>query len=361
MLRDLGLTMLIQHKVLYITTPEEADSRLETRIYDVADLVHQTESKVEQADFDSLIDTIITTLHPTTWDSVGGPGSIAPLKAVGIEVLIISQTYEVNEAIANLLAHLRAMRRNGNKLEADGVTPAIVVPQPVGAVVKTSPFTAQEEKIRQTLSLPLALQFKETPLKKITDYIHNNTNLQIVIDKNKLAESNVDIEKPMTVDFVGLDLSDALDSLFKETDIGWTIYMGTLLITTPDEIDSLLETRSYDVSDFPAFRNRQGGPEPDYENLIDTITSTIEPTTWDAVGGPGTIVRFEGKGIQAIVVNHQWAVHQQVDKLLNDLRRMRKTALTKEDIEKLPPAPSFPPVTETSSESERTKSGSGMF
>jgi len=39
---------------------------------------------------------------------------------------------------------------------------------------------------------------------------------------------------------------------------------------------------------------RGGGVEPDFESLIDLITSTIEPTSWDEVGGPGAIQEFEG-------------------------------------------------------------------
>ena len=30
---------------------------------------------------------------------------------------------------------------------------------------------------------------------------------------------------------------------------------------------------------------RQMGPQPDFDTLIDLITSTIAPTTWDSVGG----------------------------------------------------------------------------
>ncbi len=39
MLRDLQLTYIIQNEVLWITTPEEAENRLSTRVYPVADLV----------------------------------------------------------------------------------------------------------------------------------------------------------------------------------------------------------------------------------------------------------------------------------------------------------------------------------
>ncbi|NUQ62341.1 MAG: hypothetical protein HUU20_07625 [Pirellulales bacterium] len=60
------------------------------------------------ADFDSLIELITTTIAPTTWDEVGGPGSIAPFETN--LSLVISQTQEVHEEIADLLEQLRRMQ-----------------------------------------------------------------------------------------------------------------------------------------------------------------------------------------------------------------------------------------------------------
>jgi len=31
-----------------------------------------------------------------------------------------------------------------------------------------------------------------------------------------------------------------------------------------------------------------GGPQPDFDSLIELITSTVQPATWDAAGGPGS-------------------------------------------------------------------------
>ena len=363
MLRDMGdLTTVIRHEVLFITTAEEADSMLEIRVYDVADLVYRTGSKDEEPDFDSLINLFTGCVRPQTWDSVGGPASITPFDSVGIKALVFSQTQDAHEEIANLLAHLGAMRRKGNNNETPGAAHATGEAKPAAPSAKASPFTPEEDRIRHMLSLPLALQFKETPLKKIAEYIHNNTNIQVVINSKNRYESNINADIPFTVDLVGVNLSDALDSMLGEKELGWTIFKETLLITSPEEADDLLETRTYDVSDLPAFRNKQGEPVPDYDNLIETITSTILPATWESVGGPGKIEKYETKGIQALVVRNQWAVHQKIDRLLTDLRSLRKSALTKEDIEKLPlsppprekpdeisafatPTPSLPPLT----------------
>lgn len=61
-----------------------------------------------QADFDSLIELIQTTIQPTTWDNVGGPGSIAPFETN--LSLVVSQTQEVHEEIRELLEQLRRLQ-----------------------------------------------------------------------------------------------------------------------------------------------------------------------------------------------------------------------------------------------------------
>lgn len=59
-----------------------------------------------QPDFDSLIELITSTIAPTTWDDVGGPGSLTPHNLS----LVISQTQEVHEEIADLLEQLRRLQ-----------------------------------------------------------------------------------------------------------------------------------------------------------------------------------------------------------------------------------------------------------
>ena len=48
---------------------------------------------------------------PTTWDDVGGPGSIAPGDFGTARALIVSQTYRAHGEIADMLANLRAVAK----------------------------------------------------------------------------------------------------------------------------------------------------------------------------------------------------------------------------------------------------------
>lgn len=62
---------------------------------------------------DQLIDTVVSTIEPSTWDSVGGPGSIQYITVNGRGALVITQTYIVQRKIAHLLEGLRAIAQSG--------------------------------------------------------------------------------------------------------------------------------------------------------------------------------------------------------------------------------------------------------
>jgi hypothetical protein len=62
-------------------------------------------SPAMHADFDTLIETITSTVEPESWDDRGGPGVIAPHEAN--LSLVISQTAEIHEQIAELLEKMR--------------------------------------------------------------------------------------------------------------------------------------------------------------------------------------------------------------------------------------------------------------
>ena len=68
-------------------------------------------------------------------------------------------------------------------------------------------------------------------------------------------------------------------------------------IATVERIsDERIRTTTLDtICSFGLDRGARGGRvEADFDDLIDLITSTIAPDTWDVVGGPGVVHEFEG-------------------------------------------------------------------
>ncbi|MEX2175482.1 MAG: hypothetical protein WD872_14055 [Pirellulaceae bacterium] len=69
-----------------------------------------------------------------------------------------------------------------------------------------------------------------------------------------------------------------------------------------------------------------GGVTADFTSLIDLITTTVAPTTWDALGGPGAIREFETN--LSLVVSQTQDVHEQIADLLEQLRRLQDLQVT---------------------------------
>ncbi len=68
------------------------------------------------------------------------------------------------------------------------------------------------------------------------------------------------------------------------------------------------------------------GVQPDFDPLIDLITSTIKPQTWDEVGGPGTVSKFSNN--LSLVISQTEEVHQAIADLLEQLRRNQDLQVT---------------------------------
>ncbi len=69
-----------------------------------------------------------------------------------------------------------------------------------------------------------------------------------------------------------------------------------------------------------------GGVQPDFDSLIDLITTTVHPTTWAEVGGPSSIERFEGN--LSLVISTTQEVHEDIAELLDQLRRLQDLQVT---------------------------------
>ena len=83
------------------------------KVYPVASLVLSTpDAPTSDADFDTLIDLITSTIAPESWDCVGGPGSINGFPSS--LSLVVTQTPGVHERIVILLKDMEGQHRAVN-------------------------------------------------------------------------------------------------------------------------------------------------------------------------------------------------------------------------------------------------------
>ena len=108
MLKQVELTWLIEGDCIVITTTATAMSHMESRVYPVLDLVVVDRGSHYTDDYDSLLELITASIHPTTWTAVGGVGSVEPFSGGGS--IVVSQTREVHDQLELLLESLRQAR-----------------------------------------------------------------------------------------------------------------------------------------------------------------------------------------------------------------------------------------------------------
>jgi type II secretory pathway component GspD/PulD (secretin) len=109
MLRAYHLAYFVKDEVVVVTTEEAARGQLRAASYPVRDLLSQ--GVVENRE--RLVD-LITDIESTTWAKLGGMGTIDyhPMT----KSLVINQTADVHEQVADLL---QALRRLGERKKSD--------------------------------------------------------------------------------------------------------------------------------------------------------------------------------------------------------------------------------------------------
>jgi hypothetical protein len=306
LLRPLQLAFRVHDGVLQITSQAEYDNKLEVRVYPVGDIVapfNKPEAR-DQADFDALIDVISNTIAPTSWDTVGGPGSMGP----HVQSLIVSQTADVHEQIEGLVRTLRSVQALQRKA--------------LGGAGVDILSDERSAAIGRTLKNRIDWDFSDTPLRDALEFIAKKGGMQVQIDERALTDLNIASETPVTSNLGGIPLKDALDLLLQPLQLTFVIDDEVLLITSRAEADNLLQVRVYpvgDVLDCESGKQGVNASSCDFDSLIDVITTTVAPTTWDDVGGPSSVGSYESA--LALVIAQTQEVHEIVDSLLSRLRQ----------------------------------------
>jgi general secretion pathway protein D len=62
----------------------------------------------------------------------------------------------------------------------------------------------------------------------------------------------------------------------------------------------------------------------DFTGLMNLITTTIQPDTWENLSGPGSMMPY--RACSSLVIRQRWDVHREVLQLLRDLREAKRLA-----------------------------------
>jgi hypothetical protein len=333
LIEDISLVFTVKNEVLLLTSYSTSASNETTHYYEVTDLVRANDRGVEKQNCDALAALIRSqSAMEYMWNETDGTHAIVPLAVGDARFFAVTEVVDWQRSIRDLLVHLHAMQ-HPPRPTAERKTPA-------SAFSSDSPYAERPfPKIRESLEKPIAFDFKELTLDKIAKKIERRSGIPVVVDWRSLDSENIDPSRAFSIDVKEMKLRDALDAMTAELNMTWGIYDDALTITTSENYFANTEKRIYDVHDLPAFRRPDGRPAPDFEQLKLAITQSIQEDSWEEMGGAGSIHEYDSGGIQILVVDQTYAVHERILLFLENMRKLRKWPLTAVEIEKLPPAP----------------------
>lgn len=244
----------------------------------------------------------------------------------------------------------------------------------------------QEMKVYHSLKNPISLHFDNAPITEVMEFIANTQGINIVVDDAGLAEEGITSSTPVSIAVDGIQLRSALNLLLKPLNLHYTIEDEVLQITSRLRQQGDLNVKVYQVADLvvpvslhapstqfrpgtgfenglqniPAFNGLSGnglaqipanpvgglnannglGANPlaaagtngpaavnhDFTALSDLITSVVAPGSWDEIGGQGSISNHDST--LSLVIRQTQAVHQEIEDLLEQLRRLQDLQVT---------------------------------
>lgn len=294
---------------LLITTQEAVEHQLTTEVFSVTDLVHcGTDRCPEAANYDALIELITSTVVPESWDEVGGPGSINALN----EALIISQTEDVLNRVRNLLAMLRvAFALNEQRGDSQ-------------ASISLEQVNQSDKAIDKALEQHITADFRQLPLVDAAKFLAKECGVNLVVDESALEDVGLGNDLPLNFECKGMALRHGLTHMLAAIDLTWIVDDGVLKITTLEAAESAYETRVYPVADLLVQDEsdalfREYSHRGNIDELIDTLTTAIDPSSWSDVGGPGAIQPFAASDL--LVISQTRITHHKIERLLSKLRK----------------------------------------
>lgn len=168
-----------------------------------------------------------------------------------------------------------------------------------------------EMRLRKVLLEPTAIEFIDTPLYDVIDYLEELHDIQIELATAALDAVGLGSDTPITRNLKGISLRSALKLMLGDMELTYIIHDEVLLITTLEAADMITVTRVYYVADLL-----------NEENSIDDFAEIVALATASHPHNPGTIVGFG----DSLVAKVPHSTQHSIARLLARLRATQTNA-----------------------------------
>ncbi|MCI0455887.1 MAG: hypothetical protein L0Z62_02765 [Gemmataceae bacterium] len=115
--------------------------------------------------------------------------------------------------------------------------------------IELNRMSTKEREIERRLSMPVSLNFKDTPLSQVIQDLHNITGVNVVEDSAALQEASINTAQPLTLRVEDISLKSALNILLKKAALTYVIKDEALQITTEQHAKGKRKVVTYPVAD----------------------------------------------------------------------------------------------------------------
>jgi hypothetical protein len=159
--------------------------------------------------------------------------------------------------------------------------------------------TVQEKELVKSLGRRMTVEVEGKPLKEVLDHLKEKTGQPIRIDEQVFDDPKVTARTPITLNLRNVTTRTVLRRLLGDLGLTYIVKDQTIMVTTPARAREMLTTRVYSVADLMPLVDKKQLPAVHtqlqanqmLEELVELITQTVEPDSWElnGKGGVGTI------------------------------------------------------------------------
>jgi hypothetical protein len=270
MLGEFEVTWYIEEGIVHVTTFEIVNERLINRSYDL--------SPFQKAGIDpgTLLE-IVMQESDGAWEEVDGHGG--GIIIVG-DVMTIRQSYQAHREVEQIL---KAILNSG---------------QPTYGI-----YNGEYVARLKTLQKPVSVNFVDTPLNDVIDYLSRATESRIFLDVVAIEEAGLLTDEPVSLTMDGQSLATTLRLMLAPFELTTVVRSGELFVTTIEVANQMLHSVVYDVRKIH-----------DFQELGNAVMFVTEGN-WEEVDGSGGSLSITRSGL--MIVRQTDSVHRQIDNFLN--------------------------------------------
>lgn len=181
--------------------------------------------------------------------------------------------------------------------------------------------------VQKRLAVKTSLKVTGMPLGDVVELLEKQEKLPISLETPSLAEVGASAATPISADYSDISLQSLLQLVCKPLYLTYDVHFetgrpvgseGSWAISIVARQDSRLLTVVYPVKDLVTLPN---STSKDFGKLIESITRTVSPTSWNFAGGAGSIL--PDHPTSSLIINQHWNVHMAIDDYLVNMREAR--------------------------------------